>query len=216
MDSKYNSVNYQRDMWIKCLENHHGDQLYGYEWGDPLSTEARNKPGQILGNYRRILNDYLLPNIVGKKVVDIGCLGGKWVYFMKEAASIICVDLNERAFDHIKAKLPDYPLSFYKTSGDDLTGIPGATVDFVLSMDSLVRSETTIIHCYMHELKRVLKDTGKACLHLPCQDQHLSWELGFTPLSKAQIESMANSAGLVNFRIDTETVNHGILLLVNL
>jgi len=210
---EFNSVNKQRSQWSSVAGGKLEDgKLYSYGWGDPEDVEAKNVPGMVLGNYRKIKDEFLVPNIKGKTVLDIGCFDGKWTNYMGDAGRVICADLDPKGFEEIKSRLAWSTLEFYHCNGYLLDGIPDASVDFVFSMDSLVRSEWDVISSYIKEIARVLAPSGKVCVHLPAQDQHLSWELGFTQIGSRDILNICESVGLGNPRADT-TVNHGILLM---
>ena len=61
-----------------------------YSWGESIENENR------LGDYMRIKNEYLLPNIVDKTVVEIGCLDGKWSQYIVPCANhSFLVDLSD-------------------------------------------------------------------------------------------------------------------------
>lgn len=213
---EYKSIETQKRIWPSVASERTDGKLYSYGWGDPESEEAKNMQGRILGNYKKIKEQYLIPHILDKTIIDIGSFDGKWTYYMDSAKRVICGDLDQTAFDKVVKNL-EYPnLEFYLCEGDSLKGIEDSSVDFVFSMDSLVRSEVGIIDSYIKEIKRVLSPGGKVCVHLPAQDQHDSWELGFTQIGSGEILEMCQIHGLENARVDKETINHGVLLLVNL
>lgn len=220
--SAFKSVNEQQHIWSKRLQNGSLLDFAGaFEWGGVNDSEAKNKSGSVLGDYRKIKTEYLLPNIQGKTVIDLGCYSGKWTEQMLTAKKVIAVDITVHSFEYIKTMIAESfngmpEFEFYKTKGDELSGIPDQSVDFIFSMDSLVRSEKQILEAYIKEFKRVLKPDGKTCVHFPCEEQHLSWELGFTQFNREQLHTMVQDAGFTNYRLDYETIKHGILLLINL
>lgn len=221
-ESKFKSVNEQYRIWSKQVINSHVLNHFAgaLEWGSPHDEKAVNKRGDVLGNYLKVNIDYVQPNIQNAVVVDLGSHAGKWIPQMDKAKHLICVDIFPEGFENIKelksAGILTCPqIDFYLTSGNELAGIPDNSVDFIFSMDSLVRSEREIIQAYLKEFKRVLKPTGKTCVHFPSQDQPLSHELGFTQIGRPDIHEMAQEAGFDNYRLDYETINHGILFLAN-
>lgn len=214
MDDEYNSIKVQKHLWAKII-NEYKDDLYSYNWGDPTSSEARNIQGELLGDYKKILNSYILPNIKDKTVLDLGCFDGKWTRWMVGASKIICVDLAIDGFDKFSKSLEHPDVSFYQTLGYELNGIKSGSVDFIFSMDSLVRSEIGIIESYIFEFKRILSMDGKMCIHFPLSTKPLSHEYGFTQIDQFQIADICLRAGL-NAKIDFTTINHGILLIVGL
>ena len=212
--NQYDSVDRQKTQWPNMVGAEVNGDLYSYGWGDPESSEAKNIPGHILGNYKKIKDEYLIPNIEGKTILDIGSFDGKWTNFMGGAKRVICGDLDQKGFDLTKRRLGWDSLEFYLCEGDNLNGIEDKSIDFVFSMDSLVRSERDLINKYIYEIKRVLAPGGKVCFHLPAQDQHLSWELGFTQIGSQDIINICGEHNLGPCSIDKETINHGILLLI--
>lgn len=190
-------------------------QLFGYGWGDPTEAETREPNGKVLGNYLKIRNEYLIPEIGERAVMEIGSGGGKWTQYMLQAHQIICVDLIDEFFDYIRAHLPCANITFYRTSGNELAGVQDQSVDFIFSMDSLVRTPRHIIVDYFKEFARVLRPGGKMCLHLPCNDIPGSVERRFLDLSRDEIKTLCISNGLASFEIDDRTIAHGILLKVN-
>jgi SAM-dependent methyltransferase len=132
-----------------------------YGWGDPEAEEAKEGK-KILGNYKFIKDNYLKPYIKDKVVLDFGCGFGKWIQFMFSAKKIIGVDLRSIIVDI------NFPIQYYITKdGMELKGIKSKSVDFVFSMDALVRNEIKIIYGAMTELERVMKDDACFCIHLP-------------------------------------------------
>jgi cyclopropane fatty-acyl-phospholipid synthase-like methyltransferase len=195
--------------WVKEMEKLPIDKIYGYSWGDPRSDFNFG-----LGNYLKVKDDYILPYIKNKVIMEIGSLDGKWIQFFNEASKIICVDLVENGFERMKKRWPEWPLITYKTSGSELMGIESNSVDFVLTIDSLVRVDKNIIKRYIFETKRVLKLDGKMCLHFPCSNSAGSNVRGFTKISLEEYKEMLLEAGFSNFLFDTTTIEHGILILV--
>lgn len=215
--TEYKSIQTQKHIWSNAIKHYpEPTHAFSYEWGDPDSEEARNKPGNILGNYKKIKDEYLLPYIGNATVLEIGSFDGKWTTLMQTAKKVICVDIIDNGFAIIEQKCPDVELLCIKNNGYDFPGVDDESVHFVFSMDSLVRSEKEVINSYIKETYRVLHPLGVACIHLPCQTQHLSWELGFTQIDEHEIASMCLKAGFTNFRIDKKTINHGALLLIGI
>lgn len=227
MNQLYPSIEEQKRIWAGGLKEfvdrpispEYKTDFYGDEWGKVMSPEATNGKGQVLGDYQSIWLYYLKPYVFNKTVIELGCLDGKWIHPMlfHYPKKVIAVDIIEDGFEQIK-KWIGYTehIQFYLTTGDELEGIADQSVDFIFSMDSLVRSEVQIIDKYLAEFKRVLAPGGRACIHLPCQQQPLSHELGFTQIGVPEIEEILLKNGIENCVIDRETINHGVLLLINI
>lgn len=214
---KLNTLKFGKKRWKDDILKYdwHKSRLYGYGWGNPDQAETRENDERILGNYLKIKDDYLTPMINSCTVLEIGSGGGKWTQYMLKAHHIICVELSNVFFDYIKSHLPCDNISFYKTSGNELFGIEDHSVDFIFSMDTFPRIPKKLIFDYFKEFARVLKPDGKICLHLPCNDIPDSVERKFVDLSRDEIKDLCIKNGFENFDIDDQTINHGIILLVN-
>lgn len=213
-DKNYDSIGKQRTQWGNAARNN-SQKIYGYTWGDPLHEVAVDSTGKVLGNYKKIKDEFVLKYVdENTTILDLGSLSGKWTQFFLGAGKIICSDISTEGYDSIKKHLSHDNMSFYLTKGYELQGIENNSVDMVFCMDTLVRSEPGIVQDYLHEIKRVLADEGRACLHLPCSDVAGSVSRNFTNITKAQIEDMCKNAGITDFNIDNTTINHGILLLI--
>lgn len=203
----------EKRCWRKEILDYDGLELFGYGWGNPMEVETREADGTILGNYLKIKND-LIPMINGCTVLEIGSGGGKWTQYMLEASHIICVDLIDEFFDYIRDHLRCDNITFYKTSGNELTGIQDHSVDFIFSMDALVRTPKNIITDYFKEFARVLRPGGKMMLHLPCSSIAGAVKRGFLHLSREEIKTLCISNGFKDFDIDDVTITHGVILRV--
>jgi len=224
---EYKSVNAQKKIWTNGLKEFYERESgqkeyanYGNEWGPLLDTEAKNVLGDILGNYFNILFEYIKPFVANKTFLEIGCLDGKWIHpvVFQNPKKIIAVDIIPDGFEKIR-KWPEADpekISFYLTKGYELNGVPSNSIDYVFSMDTLVRSEIVVIDLYLGEIKRVLTYDGRACIHLPCQEQPLSHKLGFTQFDTEQLTELLKKHDIANYRIDKTTINHGVLLLINI
>lgn len=204
-------------MWAEAAKAHINTtgEIFGYSWGDPESERAHDSVGTLLGNYKFIKDNYVIPFIENKRVLEIASLSGKWTQYLKPAKEIIYSDCDENLF-HIVKKLIDIPtLEFYQLDGYNLAGIPDNSVDFVFEMDSFMRISKERIITYIKEVIRVLKSDGKACLHLPCNVKQMSCAKQFTEIELEEIEDVCKELGMEDkFSIDIDTCNHGVLLLI--
>lgn len=205
---KYNLTAYQKWHWKNELAkyNWNSAKLFGYDWGDPENANDR------WGNYLEIKNRMLSHITPTTCVLEIGSLGGKWTQYLLHARQIICADINELGFEYIKKKLPCDNTKFYLTKGDELHGIDDGTVDFVFSLDTLVRVPKKFIRRYFAEAYRVLKPGGIIFLHLPCTQKPVSRAKGFTRLSLKEIERYCQESNFENMVIDKNIIIHGIIL----
>jgi len=183
---------------------------YSYSWGDP------EKSDDILGNYLKIKDDFLLPNIKEKVVLELGCLDGKWSqYILPNAKEAILVDLNKSIIPLLDKRLKNKNYIFYETKGFELEGIANNSVDFIFSMDTLVRVKKKFIKKYFIEFERIMNSNGKLVVHLPCNKSKVSRDRGFTNLSEQEIMSILKGIGFKNILLDYNTIVHGVLVLAN-
>lgn len=214
MSDKRNTIQFQRTHWTNAIiKDKSKNRLYGYEWGDPDEENTKDRDGLLLGNYFLIKKYYLQPFVKDAVVLEIGSGGGKWTQYMKQAKRVICVDLSQEILNHIKNRLGWKNLSFYKTNGDELKGISNSSVNFIFSMDSLVRIEKSALKNYFREINRVLKDNGEVCLHLPCNSSQGSVDRGFTDLSMKDIRAFCLNNNLEIITLDMKHITHGVMLL---
>lgn len=157
-----------------------------------------------------------MPGIENKTVLELGCLDGKWSkYFFGKAKDVILVDLDKRIENILRKKFPQAKFLFYLTRGNELSGIATNSVDFIFSMDSLVRCPKSYIYLYIREFRRILTKNGKILVHLPCSDSINSRERRFVKISGKEIINCCNNEGFINSELDFDTIAHGCLLKVN-
>jgi|7_EtaG_2_1085326.scaffolds.fasta_scaffold13778_3 SAM-dependent methyltransferase len=109
----------------------------------------------------------------GLVTVDYGCWSGKWTRDLIDISSnIINVDMYEESEKCISMRHGDYArakdctMEYYVTSGNELKGLANCSVDYIFSMDSIVRSSTGIISDLSREFNRVLKPGGTCLLNV--------------------------------------------------
>jgi len=204
----YNALFFQKRHWIKAALASDSANL-AYRWGDPEDSAAR------LGDYKRVKDVFLLPNIVHKDVLEIGCFDGKWSKYLLEARSITLVDLDKRIVPILEKRLEGCHFRFYQTKGYELDGVESNSIDFIFSMDALVRTPVWAICRYMKQFRRVIRPGGKLLLHLPCNLLEGSRKKAFVSLKKSTIIEQCISNGFSNYQLDVATIYHGVLLKVN-
>jgi len=206
--SGYYNTHYVQRKWTKIAINKHQEGL-SLSWGKPIEDE------DVLGNYLKIRDEFLLPNIMNKSVLELGCLDGKWSqYIVPNAEHTFLVDLSEDIFPVLLNKFNNSSenITFYETKGNELKGIGNKTIDFIFCIDTLVRVSKKSIRKYFFEFKRVLKKDGKMLIHLPCNTIELSVKKHFTNLSIDEIMKFQYENNFDDFSFDTKTINHGVLL----
>ena len=164
-----------------------------------------------LGDYR-IVKKALQDITLNKTSLELGCLDGKWTQTYPWAANeVILVDVDKSIESTLKNKFGK-EIRFYETSGNELYGIADESVDFVFSMDILVRCRRNIIFSYFREFSRVLKKDGEIYIHLSCDSIEGSVKRMSTPLSLREIDNLSTKNSFVDLRIDTKTLEHGVMV----
>ena len=164
-----------------------------------------------MGDYR-IVKKAVQDIALNKTILELGCLDGKWTQTYHGLANeVILVDLDKSIEPTLKNKFGN-KIRFYQTSGKELYGIADESVDVVFSMDTLVRCRRNIIFSYFREFSRVLKKDGEIYIHLPCDSIEGSTKRMFTPLSLQEIDNLSTKNALVDLRIDTKTLEHGVMV----
>lgn len=105
--------------------------------------------------------------------IDYGSYAGKWTRELMDISSkVICVDLHKESKKCIEKRHADYcknskcSLEYYVTNGDELFSIDSGSVDFIFSMDSLVRAPSKVLQNLSSEFYRVLKPGGFCLINL--------------------------------------------------
>jgi ubiquinone/menaquinone biosynthesis C-methylase UbiE len=204
----YNTHNRQKK-WINVALDEF-QQGASYSWGKALEDEDR------LGDYVKIRDEFLIPNSIGKTVLELGCLDGKWSqYIVPVAKHTTLVDLSKDILPVLEKRIKkvggDY--TFYETKGFELNGVADGTIDLIFSMDTLVRVNKKFLKKYFSEFRRILKMDGKLLLHLPCITSPMSKRKKFVMLSPTHIADYMYSNGFKEFQFDFYHINHGVLLL---
>jgi ubiquinone/menaquinone biosynthesis C-methylase UbiE len=147
-------------------------QLWGdYAWpkdGDEWDGQAIgcNKPYE---GWKRSLVEALIRPYINHSstVLEIGSGHGRW---SKEIAplcgNLILVDLSPSCIEYCRSLFKDRSnVSFVVNQGNDLTGIPDESIDFVWSYDVFVHIGSAEIEAYFGEIRRVLRPKGTAVIH---------------------------------------------------
>jgi len=137
-----------REYHEKWESQHKGLAHLGDEWG-------------MDKHFRILVNSLVRPDY---KILDIGCGGGKITSILAESGAHVvaadtCIDMLKRT----KKRLPAVDTYCIESINWDFLD---NTFDLVVSYDTFVHIESTDIFYYMGEISRVLKDTGRALLHL--------------------------------------------------
>jgi SAM-dependent methyltransferase len=99
----------------------------------------------------------------GGTIVELGCYDGYHIPWFARADKIICVEVFEESFDYIKDKFSDIEqeIVYYKTHGNELSGIPSDSVDFIFARNCINRMSLDNVKSYVLDFKRVLRSGGR-------------------------------------------------------
>jgi SAM-dependent methyltransferase len=180
-----NSVGVNRDRW-----NHWDWTRAGEEWtASPAWKQA-------------LIDDVLVGLIPADVVVlEIGPGAGRWSRaILPRARRLILVDVSARPLELCRAEFADATnIDYVLSSGNDLPGVAGASVDAVWSFDVFVHVAPADQAGYLREISRVLGPGGVAVIHhadgrnlgrLPSRH---GWR---APMSRGLFAALAGQAGL--------------------
>lgn len=188
---------------ISDFEPSREEEHFGDRWGDPQLF----KP--LLAVRKRFVLPYLAP---GQAVLEIGSGGGRWTqYLIGAAGRLTVVELNPESFEYLLRRFPEEAgkLSLYTTTGYEMSGVPGGSIDLVFSFDVLVHVEPEGIAAYLQEAERVLRPGGHAVLQYGDIDKPIAWaNPGFSRMTRPKMEGLIARTGLRIVDHDTELMFH--------
>jgi SAM-dependent methyltransferase len=204
-----NQVEKQKATYERLInENTAKGNLEKILWGNPELSR------HTLGNYRKLINSYVLPNIEkAATVLDLGSLHGNYFKYFKNAEKIIGVDIVEPPLTIQNQLGPGQTFQFYLTHGNELKGISDGSIDFIFSVDTFSRVPKEAILSYVKEFPRVLKKGGRLCVFLPLTSKYQSVTRGFTNLSKFELMETLTASGMNTAFLDEKCLRHGVLLI---
>ena len=124
--------------WCEFASESYIDE-YNYCWGNSIDDEKE------LGDYKFIRDNIVKPFSKDKIVLEIGCLDGKWsVPICSTAKHAFLCDLDEIVLKVLSKRLRSNNISdelwtWKKINGNNLDCIPDNSIEFLFSIDSLVR-----------------------------------------------------------------------------
>jgi len=200
----YNTLFYQKSWITKAIK---ADKLNSNSW----------TPSENLGNYQKIKDELLIKNIKNKRVLEIGCLDGRWSRcIIDNAKEVTLCDLSSDLIPLLESKFGKNKFKFYETKGYELEGIPSHSIDFIFSIDTFPRVSKRFLKNYFKDFRRILVPDGQILIHLPLYSSELSQSKNFVSLYRKEIIYFLEENNFYNYHIDTKTVKHGCLLMVNI
>jgi ubiquinone/menaquinone biosynthesis C-methylase UbiE len=197
----------------------HPALLYGAQWGDPEVRGLRYlvqrllRPKAAPGPLYKVVDRYLRPYVTPESaVLEIGSGGGRWTRYLVAARRVVCVDINQEFFPLLSAKFPGAPLEFYQSSGCELRGIDGDSIDFVFSFGTLVHIEPHDIRQYLDEIRRVLRPGAIAVVQYAEKSKPAARRLpAFSDMTAQKMKAMAP---MVIVAHDTRMLNHSNIIVL--
>ncbi|WP_232238810.1 class I SAM-dependent methyltransferase [Paenibacillus forsythiae] len=121
-----------------------------------------------LTEFEHLARYHAVKDIVkGQTVLDAACGEGYGSYLLSfYAAKVIGLDISEESIYHANNKYSTDNLSFYQGSIDKLP-LPDASVDIVVSFETIEHVDGDTQRDFLNEAIRVLKKTGKLIISTP-------------------------------------------------
>jgi len=144
-----------RSIWARSWDwSREGDEWSDW-WG---GTEA-----MWLGALHPRLHAF----VPARRILEIAPGYGRWTQFLKDLAEeLVVVDLTERCIDHCKERFAASPnIEYHVNDGRSLEMIEDSSVDLVVSFDSLVHAEPSVVEGYVDQLGQKLTPNGVGLLH---------------------------------------------------
>lgn len=129
-------------------------------WNTDAAVAKYTKPPQLMGGERRALADLFGNDLGGRRVLDLGCGGGRTTFFLRDmGGEVVGLDISERLIDAARTRFPH--IEFRVGDAADLQ-YPDESFDCVLfsfnGLDCLY--PTTMRRTCIHEIWRVLRSGG--------------------------------------------------------
>jgi len=103
-----------------------------------------------------------VPDLTGKRALDLGTGEGRWARYMAKARgadSVVGIDVNKRILETARARTPEPTIDY--TLGE-LWDMDGDSFDFINAF--MVTQYIQNLRPYLGQLSRVLKDGGEAII----------------------------------------------------
>jgi SAM-dependent methyltransferase len=141
-------------------------------WDDPARWQRDGDEwSSAWGGTKNLWFGSLLPRLFAYlpagRLLEIACGHGRITEFLlRHCDRYTGVDLAPTCVEHCRRRFASEPRAhFALVDGRSLAGVDDASIDLVVSWDSLVHAERDAIDAYLPELRRVLRPGGVAWLH---------------------------------------------------
>jgi 2-polyprenyl-3-methyl-5-hydroxy-6-metoxy-1,4-benzoquinol methylase len=92
---------------------------------------------------------------------------GRWTQYFKDLADrLIVVDISERCIERCQSRFADASnITYHVNDGRSLEMVDDGSVDFAISLDSLVHVEPSVLESYLTQLSAKLSEDGVGLFH---------------------------------------------------
>ncbi len=164
METKYER---SWDRYSEQWEASHTSGDLGVEWGsDPLSD--------------RIYEKFLAPHLSREsRVLEIGPGGGKYTARVAPSCGhLVFADVSQQMLDRTGRRLAGQSnAEGLKLDGFELSGVPDGSMNLVYSIDVFVHLDLEDAYVYLREIRRVLREEGRAVVHFASLLTAPGWQL---------------------------------------
>lgn len=143
-----------------------------------------------------LIEHVLHPGVpTGGVVLEIGPGAGRWTDHLHERADrLVLVEATEEVLELTRRRYGDDPaVSFVRTAGSDMPGVPDGSVDAVWSFDVFVHLAPLDTAGYLAEVARVLRPGGVATIHHSGGRNRHGWR---APMTARLFANLAAERGL--------------------
>jgi SAM-dependent methyltransferase len=200
-------VEKEHDLWSEFFNKCNYETI----WGEVDSHKSTTIHGIELGDVKYIKDNYVLPNISDKTVLELGSGDGRWTKYLTGCNHLICVDMIPDTEKYVNAISNN--ISFILNNGYDLREISSDSIDFLFVYDALLGTEKDNIKNYFKEFSRVLKSDGKILINLPIIDKYISRLYKFTPLELEEIRKMFIDNDLIIDVEENDILEYSIVIM---
>lgn len=101
------------------------------------------------------------------RVLEIAPGYGRWTSYLRTLADeLVVVDMTERCIEHCKDRFAEATnITYHVNDGRSLSMVDDDSIDLVVSFDSLVHADPTVLEAYVTQLAGKLRPDGVGLIH---------------------------------------------------